>query len=59
MKKLLAIGLIAGLSAQAQAYDGDPRYCGARNVIRDQAVLRSFKRLHPCPAPGPRATCPD
>lgn len=64
MQKLMIICLLV----MNNAYGADPRYCHALNdiprdsnghIIRSSAVLREFKKLHPCPATHLRTgSCP-
>lgn len=66
MRLLALLLLVPTLAAAA----GDPRFCGppARDasgqIIRSSAVLRDFKKLHPCPLdvlglrPEPLPSCP-
>ena len=59
MKLIIILFCLVSINAWAD----DPRYCGppARDangtIIRSSAVLREFKKLHPCPNPD-ETRCP-
>lgn len=54
---ILVVGAILSFSACASPYD-ETRYCGAParditgTIVRSQAVLSHFQKIHPCPSTG-------